>query len=112
MSIYIIYVSLICYLSSPTITIAQSIIESGANPNAIGKYGEKGAMQVIEKDWGKVPKHYGKQLQQGDKIRESLIKEYSSPRIGLKRYNGIGRAADKYASKVITKALELTLLGV
>lgn len=101
-------------LQRPTLTFAQAQVESGVIPNtkAKGRSGERGSMQVIPSIWGKVPKTYKAQLKQGEKIREALIKEsFGDIRLGLKQYNGIGKPAELYASKVITRTFELTLLG-
>lgn len=100
-------------LQRPALTSAQSLVESGANIYAIGSVGERGAFQVREKYWGKVPKDMLSQARQAESILDSLIIECNGDTyIALQRYNGIGSAATNYAEAVIGKAIELTLLGV
>lgn len=100
-------------IQEPHLTIAQSIIESGANPRAIGKVGEKGAFQVREKYWGKVPRTYKAQAKQAERIRNILTEQENGDIIqALERYNGIGKPAEQYVRKVLHKTFELALWEV
>ena len=83
------------------VLLAQAIVESLGDKNAIGAVGEKGAWQVKPEDWGKVPNTLQDQADQAELILESLVKETKSLRKGIKRYNGSGKRAEKYMKKVI-----------
>jgi hypothetical protein len=95
-------------LQRPELTIAHGIIESNLNPRAIGKMKEKGAWQVREKFWGKVPDDIFAQAKQHERILNTLIKESNNDLSkAISRYNGKGRKAQIYAKKVIRKTFEL-----
>lgn len=103
-----VFCSLYMGLERPHFTIAQAIIESGANPKAVGKVGEKGAWQVQERYWGKVPKRFKAQAHQAENIYNILLEEERGDvRAATKRYNGIGYEADVYTNKVISKTIQL-----
>lgn len=76
---------------NPPLMAAIAIKESNASPKAIGDGGDsKGAFQVQEKHWGKVPNTATEQALQAEKILDELVA--SSPRgnlrSGLAKYNG------------------------
>ena len=84
---------------------AISIVESNGTPWAVGKSGEKGAFQVIEKDWGKVSQHPDEQAKQAQRILDELLEASKGNELkALAMYNGGSRPnkkAWKYAYKVI-----------
>lgn len=92
----------------PALMAAVAVIESNGNPKAVGDGGDsKGAFQVQEKHWGKVPKDAASQALQAERILESLVASNArrSLRYGLTRYNGGSnppRAAKRYAQRVIS----------
>ena len=92
----------------PALAAKQAVVESHANPKARGKKGEKGAWQVIEKDWGKVPKTPEGQAIQNEKILDELLqKNKGDLRKALTAYNGTGPDARRYASLVLGKSIEV-----
>lgn len=94
-------------LKRPALTIPQGIVESGLNTKARGKAGEKGAWQVREKYHGKVPKRLIDQGKQAEKILDELLKTTEGDMLkALSRYNGSGKAADRYAAKVRQRAFQ------
>ena len=100
-------------LERPHLTLAQGYIESNMNRKAVGKKGEKGAWQVREKYWGKVPKDLLGQAKQAERILNGRsLENCNSMHIALIRYNGRGRAAVLYANKVRQKAIEIALMFV
>lgn len=83
---------------------AISIVESNGTPWAVGKSGEKGAFQVLEKDWGLVSKNPTEQAMQAEKILDELLQASQNERHALAKYNGGSRPnkrAWKYADKVL-----------
>jgi len=101
-------------LQRPHLTLAQGIVESHCNPYAIGKAKEKGAYQVTEKYWGKVPQGHTAQAQQAEQImNELLLASGNDVSHALELYNGgeSNKATRKYRQRVISKALELAMLG-
>lgn len=102
-------------LERPHLTIAQGLVESNLNPKAKGKTGERGAWQVIPKQWGKVPKKLGQQAVQAEKILNELLAENDNDMFeSLVKYNSFknkekGKA---YARKVRKRAIEICLLDV
>ena len=60
--------------NNPKRMAAVAIIESNGNPKAKGKSGERGAFQVIEKEFGKVSKNPTKQAKQSEDILEDLVR--------------------------------------
>ena len=84
---------------------AISIVESNGTPWAVGKSGEKGAFQVIEKDWGKVSQHPDEQAKQAERILDELLEASKGNELkALAMYNGgshPNKKAWKYAYKVI-----------
>jgi hypothetical protein len=92
----------------PRLMAAVAVVESNANPKAIGKAGEKGAWQVIEEEWGIVPDDAEGQCKQAEGILEELL-EASEGKLkgGLSKYNG--DRTGKYAQKVLAKVDVLKL---
>lgn len=101
-------------LERPTLSYAQGMVESNLKVNAVGKAKEKGAWQVREKYWGKVPATIEEQALQNEKIMDELLNADNDIFEALIRYNaGSNRKAGlKYAKKVRKKALEVSLLEV
>lgn len=102
-------------LERPLVTIAQGQIESGLNPKAVGASGEKGAYQVLEKYWGKVPRTLEAQARQAESILNSLISENNGSHFeALIKYNSYKnrKKGIVYACKVRKRALELAVVGV
>lgn len=97
-------------LERPHITIAQGYIESGMNVYAVGSRKEKGAWQVQEKHWGKVPGDLKGQAEQSERILNELLKSSSGDIcVALARYNGRGTQALQYVRKVRKMAFEIAL---
>jgi hypothetical protein len=93
--------------------MAQAMVESGANPYAKGKHKEKGAWQIREKYWGKVPKDMVHQARQAEGVLDVLIKEnHGDIYKAVRRYNGYSRATKKYANAVRSNAIRLAVVGV
>lgn len=93
------------------VVTAQGYIESNMNRKAVGKAGEKGAFQVKECEWGKVPKDLKGQALQNERILNELLKESSNDLYtAIRKYNGRGWRAARYASKVRRMAFESALL--
>ena len=102
-------------LERPVLTIAQGQVESRLNPKAVGKAGERGAWQVMEKTWGKVPKKLDGQARQAERILQELISENKGDHFeALVKYNSYHnrKAGVKYACKVRKRAFELATIGV
>lgn len=101
------------HLERPELVLAQGLVESGCNPYARGKAGEIGAFQVLESDWGRVPKSLLPQAMKTDRILDELVEEHGDLNTGIERYNGSGRTAapKRYRVTVVRKTLELCLLG-
>lgn len=100
-------------LERPHITLAQGLVESNLNPYAIGKVKEKGAWQVIEKEWGRVPKGMDKQALQNEKILNELLEDSNQNLFeALVKYNSYKnrKAGVKYARKVRRTAIEVSLI--
>ena len=101
------------YLERPHLTIAQGMVESGMNQYAVGKSGEKGAWQVLEKHWGKVPKKLHEQAKQSEKIINELLAESRNDLYtAIIKYNGSGNKAVRYAQIVRKRTFERILLKV
>jgi hypothetical protein len=99
-------------LAHPEITISQGMTESKLNQYAGGRNHDKGAFQVIEKYWGKVPDDLRGQVLQNERIMEELLKVTGGDlHAALRKYNGKGRAAKRYADRVIHGALRFSILG-
>ena len=100
------------HLERPHYTMAQGYVESNLNKKAVGKAGEKGAWQVREKYWGKVPKSLIGQAKHSERITNELVKRNGgSLFIATVRYNGSGYQARRYAGKVLQKTFEIAVLG-
>lgn len=91
----------------PTLMAAIALQESDGTPWAKGKAGEKGAFQVMEKDWGLVSQNPVDQAMQAEKILDELLEASKGDvRKALSMYNGGSRPPKKsykYADSVITK---------
>lgn len=99
-------------ISRPELTVAQGMAESKMNPYAIGRHGERGAFQVIERHWGKVPKDIQGQQRQNERIMDELLQASGGSLHGaLRRYNGSGKAARRYANRVAASAIRVAILG-
>jgi len=98
------------YFSNPLLMVSQGYIESNMNSMAIGKAKERGAFQVIEKHWGKVPSNIYLQAKQHERIINSLTRQYGTTRKAITRYNGKGKHAEIYTNKVEKKLIEIALL--
>lgn len=87
---------------------AVAVKESNADPKAVGDGGaSKGAFQVQEKHWGKVPSDAIDQALQAERILEALVESRGSLRRGLVAYNGghpAPRVSYRYADRVIKLA--------
>jgi hypothetical protein len=83
------------------------------NRKAKGKCNEKGAWQVRECYWGKVPKDLKGQAFQAERILNELLESNNSNMYtAVAKYNGSGAASFKYASKVRKYAIESALMRV
>ena len=91
----------------PELMAAIAIQESDGTPWAKGKAGEKGAFQVIEKDWGKVSQHPDEQAKQAERILDELLEASKGNELkAIAMYNGgayPNKKAYKYADSVILK---------
>lgn len=100
-------------LDRPALTLAQGYTESGMNIKAVGKKGEKGAFQVIEKHWGKVPKTWKKQADQNQEIINELLDVCNGDiKKAVTKYNGKGKDARIYTAKVFKKAISIHILDI
>lgn len=99
----------------PAFMAAIAVVESNGDPKAVGDNGaSKGAFQVQEKHWGKVPTTAVEQALQAERILEELLSSRralrrggSRLRVALARYNGGDRPpriSYKYADKVMRLA--------
>lgn len=93
--------------------ISMAIEESGGDPAAVGSYGEQGAWQVIESDWGSVPKDLHEQACQAERILcNLLISSNGNKKTALARYNGGTAPPDKsylYAERILRRAGHLQI---
>ena len=93
--------------------ISVAIEESRGDPAAVGPSGELGAWQVIESDWGSVPKDIHEQAYQAEKILYCLlISTNGNKKTALARYNGGTAPPDKsylYAERVLKRAGHLQI---
>lgn len=97
----------VCKTKRPLLMAAMAIKESNGRPKAVGDRGaSKGAWQVQEKHWDKVPSTATEQALQAEKILEELVA--SAPRrslyYGLVKYNGGDRpprVSYRYADDVL-----------
>lgn len=100
------------HLERPVLTVQQGYIESNMNAKAVGKAKEKGAWQVREKYWGKVPKELPAQAEQAEKILNDLLLESRYDLfLSTYRYNGKGKAAVRYAVNLRQRSIQSALLG-
>ena len=96
-------------LKRPLLTIPQGQIESRLNPKAKGKAGERGAWQVLQREWGKVPRGLKAQAKQHEQIMDALIKEnHGNISKAVMRYNSYKniKAGYRYLAKVRKRAIE------
>lgn len=98
-------------IERPAFVVAQGMQESHMNQFEIGKYGERGAFQVREKYWGRVPRDLKGQIIQNEKIVGSLHKRYKSWPLVFERYNGKGKDARRYSTDVISKVFSIHYFG-
>lgn len=91
--------------------ISMAIEESLGNPVAVGRYGEKGAWQVLDSYWGDVPEDLHGQAGQAERImRELLISVKGDKKEALARYNGGGEPSGRsyrYAERILKRADQL-----
>jgi len=96
----------------PALMAAIAVVESNGKPEAVGDRGKsKGAFQVQERHWGKVPSDAVGQALQAERILEELLSSArhlrrgnTRVRVALARYNGGDRPpriSYKYADKVM-----------
>lgn len=112
-SIQLVMLLMVFNLERPTLTVAQGIVESGLNPYAIGKVQEKGAWQIREHIWGKVPKNIINQASHHEKIMNELIENKKGNIFkAISSYNGKGKKSKYYAKLVCKKAFELHVLRI
>lgn len=102
---------LMSVLTFPSLSISMGHVESGMNPKAVGRAGERGAFQVQAKYWGKVPKTLRGQMVQHDAVLLELLRECGELPLAVTRYNGQGTRAKRYLGKVTREVLERELLG-
>lgn len=91
---------------NPKLMAAIAIKESNGRPRAVGDSGaSKGAFQVQEKHWSKVPTTATEQALQAEKILEELVASSRGRlRSGLEKYNTgrVGtKAGKRYAADVL-----------
>lgn len=96
----------VCKTKNPKLMAAIAIKESFGDTKAIGDNGDsKGAFQVQEKHWSKVPVTATEQALQAEKILEELVASSRGRlRSGLEKYNTgrVGtKAGKRYARDVI-----------
>lgn len=104
---------LLAPLQRPELVLAQGHIESGHNVKAIGKAKEKGAFQVKESDWGKVPRTWKKQADQNEGILDELLEaRKGSMKRAVISYNGKGKKAKIYYAKVRKTAISIHILNI
>ena len=100
-------------LERPHLTVPQGYIESNMNSKARGRAGEKGAWQVIEKHWGKVPKDLLGQALQSERIMNELLQDSNGNLfVAMRKYNGTGVAAVRYAKTLRKRSFESALMRV
>lgn len=104
---------LMSILAFPQVSLSIGTIESGMKTTAVGKAGEKGAFQVREKYWGKVPKKLKGQMKQHNDILLELMEANNHDiNKAIKSYNGTGKQAKRYLCKVVKLTLQREILGV
>lgn len=100
-------------LKRPHLTEVQGYVESNMNSKAIGKVKEKGAWQVREKYWGKVPRKLIDQAKQAERILDELLKANNNNlHTSVMRYNGAGIKARSYANKIRKRTFEKVICFV
>lgn len=93
--------------SHPKALAAIGQVESGFDPQARGKAGERGAWQVRPELWGAVPNTVNAQLHQAEEILEQLIRTEGTLTKAIQSYNGNGPKARKYQSTVLKTIKEI-----
>lgn len=98
-------------LQRPILTEAIGRVESGMQPGARGKHGERGAFQIQARYWGKVPAELHAQALQHEWVLDELLRECGG-RVeqAVERYNGRGAAARRYVGRVRREAICIALL--
>lgn len=96
----------VCKTKKPFLMAAIAIKESNGKPKAVGDSGDsKGAWQVQEKHWSKVPTSATEQALQAEKILEELVQSSRGKlRSGLAKYNGgikPPKSSHRYANDVL-----------
>ena len=97
----------VSHTKNPKLMAAIAVVESNANPKAIGDKGaSKGAFQVQEKHWSRVKDDALTQALQSEKILHELMPDRGRHRwrTTLARYNGGSRPskrAYRYADRVL-----------
>lgn len=91
----------------PYVAAAQAYRESRVKVAAVGNKKEKGAFQVREKYWGKVPRSLEEQTRQHNKIMDDLLKEVETIPKAIQSYNGAGSEARKYKQMVCNYIQEI-----
>lgn len=89
----------------PRVLAAIAARESNFNENAIGSKHEIGMFQVLPSVHGHPGKTWADQTKTSERILHDLISESDGDlRTGVRKYNGSGAAARKYASHVMRMA--------
>lgn len=89
----------------PRVLAAIAAKESNFNENAIGSKHEIGMFQVLPSVHGHPGKTWADQTKTSERILHDLISESDGDlRTGVRKYNGSGAAARKYASHVMRMA--------
>ena len=98
-------------LKRPRLAAAQAVVESNGDPAAVGKAGERGVWQIIEREWSAVPQDLRLQADQYERIMEGLIAEQrGSLRRALSTYNsGHPTRSANYASRVLQLVNEVKI---
>lgn len=98
----------VCKTKNPKLMAAIAIKESYGDSKAIGDNGDsKGAFQVQEKHWSRVPSTATEQALQAEKILEELVASSRGRlRSGLERYN-TGRVGTKAGKRYATDVLRI-----
>lgn len=98
----------VCKTKNPRLMAAIAIKESSGDTKAIGDSGDsRGAFQVQEKHWSKVPSTATEQALQAEKILEELVASSRGRlRSGLEKYN-TGRVGTKAGERYATDVLRI-----
>ena len=89
----------------PRVLAAMGAKESNFNPRAVGKAGEIGAWQVRAKYWGHPGRTLSSQALKSESILRDLVAESNGKlESAVRRYNGAGPKAVRYAAHVMSMA--------